>query len=145
MRSYLQVAVGPYQILLDAQGILEIIDLDGDDDTQAAGHRHWRGQSLPVVNARALLSMQDACLPRMHCGVVYSSDEACTALMMLELDRAVGLRNVGNAELKTLPPVSEQATDLFDGVLVDQQTSALLYHLRRPKNIRTVQWLLCDE
>ena len=86
--------------------------------------------------------MQDACLPRMHCGVVYSSDEACTALMMLELDRAVCLRNVGNAELKTLPPVSEQATALFDGVLVDQQTSALLYHLRRPKNIRAVQWLL---
>ena len=29
-----------------------VVDLDGDDDTQAAGHRHWRGHSSSTLPER---------------------------------------------------------------------------------------------
>lgn len=131
MSNYLHVCAGPYQILLDADGIHEILDLDSGDGAEAAGRRDWRGQVLAAVNGRALLGMKDDALPRERAGVVYSAD-ADGAPLMLEFDRVARLRHVGEAGLLPLPPVPERAFRLFDGVFTDKEAGAQLYHLRRP-------------
>ena len=131
MSHYLHVCAGPYQILLDADGIHEILELDGGDGAQAAGHRDWRGQVLASVNGRALLGMKQTALPRERAGVVYSAGVSGVPLM-LEFDRVARLRHVGEASLLPLPPVPEKAFRLFDGVLSDKEAGTQLYHLRRP-------------
>lgn len=134
MSNYLHVCAGPYQILLDADGIHEILDLDGDDGAEVAGRRDWRGQALAAVNGRTLLGMKDCNLPRERAGVVYSADESGDPLM-LEFDRVARLRHVGEAGLLPLPPVPERAFRLFDGVLTDKDAGVQLYHLRRPLDV----------
>ncbi len=131
MSHYLQVCAGPYQILLDADGIHEILDLDGDDGAEAAGHRDWRGQALTAVNGRSLLGMKDNALPRERAGVVYSAGADATPLM-LEFDRVVRLRHLDDRGLRPLPLVPKRVLRLFDGVLSDKEAGAQLYHLRRP-------------
>lgn len=133
MSHYLQVCAGAYQLLLDADGIHEILDLDNGDGAQAAGRRDWRGRALPAVNGRALLGMEDDALSRECAGVVYSAGYDDTPLM-LEFDRVARLRHVGETSLHPLPPVPERVTRLFDGVLQDKESGAWLYHLRRPLN-----------
>lgn len=131
MSHYLQVCAGAYQILLDADGIHEILDLDNGDGTQAAGHRDWRGQALTSINGRTLLGMKDDTLTRERSGVVYSA--GCgDAPLMLEFDRVARLRHVGEASLHPLPSVPERVRRLFDGVFPDKESGAWLYHLRRP-------------
>ncbi len=131
MSHYLQVCAGPYQILLDADGIHEILELDGDDGAEAAGRRDWRGQALTAVNGRTLLGMKDDVLPRERAGVVYSADADATPLM-LEFDCVVRLRHLNDMGLRPLPLVPKRVLRLFDGVFSDKEAEAQLYHLRRP-------------
>jgi len=131
MSHYLQVCAGAFQILLDADGIHEILELDNGDGAQAAGHRDWRGQALTAINGRTLLGMKEDTLTRERSGVVYSAGYGDTPLM-LEFDRVARLRHVGEASLHPLPSVPERVTHLFDGVFPDKESGAWLYHLRRP-------------
>lgn len=134
MSHYLQVCAGPYQILLDADGIHEILDLDGDDGAEAAGRRDWRGQALTAINGRSLLGMKDDVLPRERVGVVYSSDADATPLM-LEFDYVVRLHQLNEMGLRPLPLVPKRVMRLFDGVFLDNEAEAQLYHLRRPLDV----------
>ncbi len=131
MSHYLQVCAGPYQILLDADGIHEILDLDGDDGAESAERRDWRGQALTVINGRTLLGMKDDVLPRERAGVVYSSD-ADTTPLMLEFDYVARLHHLNEMGLRPLPLVPKRVMRLFDGVFLDNEAEAQLYHLRRP-------------
>ena len=134
MRQFLQVSAGPYQFLLDAPGIHEILDL-ASDHAGTAGYRDWRGCVLPAINARMLLGMQDHTLPPLHAGVVYSAGVE-DAPLMLELDRVGRLRYVEEHQLQRLPPLPVQAAQLFDCVLPD--SGMQLYHLRRPLEIQVL-------
>jgi len=131
MSQYLHVRAGPYQMLLDAEGVHEILELSGEDDGGASGHRGWRGRVLTSINGRTLLGLDDHVLPRVHPGVVYSAGEDETPVM-LELDGVERLRSADGNNLSALPRVPEQAFLLFDGVLSDKGMGAQLYHLRRP-------------
>ena len=133
MKQYLHVRAGPYQMLLDAEGIHEILDLS-DKDSEAAGHRDWRGRVLTSVNGRTLLGLKDNVLPLLHAGVVYSSGDEDT-LIMFELDKVERLRLAEEGCLLRLPYVPEQASRLFDGVLHDKISGAQIYHLRRPLDL----------
>jgi len=131
MSHYLQVCAGPYRILLDTDGIHEILDLDGDDGAESAGRRDWRGQALTAVNGRTLLGMKDDVLPRERAGVVYSSNADATPLM-LEFDYVVRLHHLNELGLRPLPLVPKRVMRLFDGVFLDSEAEVQLYHLRRP-------------
>ncbi len=131
MRQFLQVSVGPYQFLLDAEGVHEILDLVTHPAEQT-GHRDWRGRVLTAVNARTLLGMQEQTLAPLHAGVVYSPG-AEDAPLMLELDRVDRLLYAELHQLQRLPPLPEPVEQLFDCVLPDKGRQ--LYHLRRPLDI----------
>jgi len=131
MSQYLHVRAGPYQMLLDVEGVHEILELSGEDDGGASGHRGWRGRVLTSINGRALLGLDDYVLPRVHPGVVYSAGEDETPVM-LELDGVERLRSADGNNLSALPRVPEQAFLLFDGVLSDKGMGDQMYHLRRP-------------
>ena len=131
MSHYLQVCAGPYQLLLDADGIHEILYLDGGDGAESAGRRDWRGQALIAVNGRTLLGMKDDVLPRERAGVVYSSDADATPLM-LEFDYVARLHHLNEMGLQPLPLVPKRVMRLFDGVFLDNEAEVQIYHLRRP-------------
>jgi hypothetical protein len=150
VRQYLHVSAGPYQFLLDAEGIHEILDLEcsGAESLNfgASAHRDWRGRVLPAVNGRALLGMQDCVLPPSHAGVVYSAGND-DAPLMLELDRVAKLRYAEDHELQRLPPLPVQADRLFDCVLPDKVQGLQLFHLRRPLDIQALlaEWAALPE
>jgi chemotaxis signal transduction protein len=133
VKQYLQVHAGPYQMLLDASGVHEIVELLNDDNC-AAGHRDWRGRVLTSINGRSLLGMKDAALPKSHAGVVYSASDE-DAPVMFELDSVTCLRHVEDTCFLSLPSVSMQLTSLFDRVLPDKERGIQLYHLRHPINL----------
>ena len=135
MRQYLHVSAGPYQFLLDAEGIHEILELEAH--ASAAGYRDWRGRLLPSVNGRCLLGLANCELSPSHAGVVYSAVDLETPLM-LELDRVGRLRYAEDDQLLALPPLPEKAERLFDRVLPDEVLGVQLYHLRRPLDIQAL-------
>jgi chemotaxis signal transduction protein len=137
MSNYLQVRAGPYQLLLDADGIHEILELDSGTDAEAAGHRDWRGRILTAVNGRAMLGLKDAALPSGHAGVVYSIGGEDVPVI-LELDKVERLRHAEDGAFLPLPPVPERTFLLFDGVLPDREAGIQLYHLRRPLDMAAV-------
>jgi chemotaxis signal transduction protein len=142
VKQYLQVHAGPYQMLLDASGVHEIVELLNDDNC-AAGHRDWRGRVLTSINARSLLGMKDNALPKSHAGVVYSACDE-DAPVMFELDSVACLRHVEDACFLSLPSVSMQLASLFDCVLPDKERGIQLYHLRHPVNLGDLMasWLV---
>jgi|GEM_PF-722945 hypothetical protein len=140
MRQYLHVSAGPYPLLLDAEGIHEILDLS-HDHADTAGHRDWRGQVLTTINIRTLLGMKDDTLPLAHAGVVYSV-EAGEPPVMLEMDKVERLRLVDDSSLVRLPRVPDAASGLFDCVLPDKNRGLQIYHLRRPLSLEVFTHML---
>jgi len=131
----LQVRIGPYRMLLDAEGIHEILEISSDN-AGSTEHRDWRGQVLIAVNGRQLLGLKDSALPAVHAGVVYSAVADSAALVMLEADGVDRLRQVELSDLSHLPALPESVTRLFDCVLSD--AGVQYYHLRRPLDLLAV-------
>jgi chemotaxis signal transduction protein len=139
MRQYLQVHVGPYQLLLDAQGIHEILELSGQGEV--SGYRDWRGKLLVPMNSRRLLGLKKDIFPAVYAGVVYSfSDDS--EPVMFEFDRVERLRQVEENDLSTLPFIPKFAAQLFDLVYSDATLGVQLYHLRRPLELDSLQLIL---
>jgi hypothetical protein len=129
MSTCLHVRVGPYPILLDADGVLEVLDLAGDDATMA-NCRDWRGMALPAVNARLVFGVPEVSLPAAHAGIVYS-DGTDAAPILLEVDKVESLLQIDPDQLRPLPAASRQARQWFDGVWLDTASGHSRYHLRR--------------
>lgn len=136
MRQFLQVSIGPYRMLLDAEGIHELLEIPPSDQAGSIEHRDWRGQVLTVVNGRRLLGLQNSALQAAHAGVVYSAVADEDVPVMLEVDAVDRLRQVELNDLSHLPALPESVARLFDCVLSD--AGVQYYHLRRPLDLLAV-------
>lgn len=120
MGDYLRVAVGPYQLLLDAGQVLEVVE--DAVAAGAAGWRLWRGRSVPVLDMRGRLGLDEG-----DPGPLVISGRADGAgCRAVRVDRVVGLCRYSDASVRPLPPLPPQAGALFDGALDDAAGRLLL-------------------
>ncbi|MBZ4203332.1 MAG: chemotaxis protein CheW [Methylovulum sp.] len=128
MNQYLQVATGPYQLLLNCAAVHEVLSITNHDTASLAGHLDIRNQTYKVLNSRAILQLEPR-LNTTHTGVIYTQN-LNTAAFILLFDRAIGLQHVPEQHILPLPNVSKRLSCLFDGVFVDNKQ--LIYRLRYP-------------
>ena len=136
MNSYLQIKVSEMNVLLDASGVHEILELGRDEDQAYCSleHRAWRGQVLARVSCRSLLGQKlDATAEK--AGIVYSPDLGSGTPVMLEADGIVRLDHLDDADFTKLPPVPQRIEAVFDKVHVHDATGRQLFHLRRPSSM----------
>ncbi|MCF8005984.1 MAG: chemotaxis protein CheW [Methylovulum sp.] len=132
MNQYLQVATGPYQLLLNCAAVHEVLNVNHHDTAFIAGHLDIRNQTYEVLNSRAILDLEPI-LNTTHTGVIYTQN-LNTAAFILLFDRVVGLQHVSAQQILPLPNVSKRLSCLFDGVFIDNKldNKQLIYRLRYP-------------
>lgn len=131
MSHFLHVWAGPYQLLLDAEGIHEVLDIESDE-TASLGCWDWRGSILPIVDMRNLCGVDSSAeVSPGRSGVVYSP-LADAPPVVLQLDCVGRLRRAGREDFRPLPTGAKYARRFFDSVLRDMDSGTELYHLRRP-------------
>ncbi|TAN48666.1 MAG: hypothetical protein EPN21_14320 [Methylococcaceae bacterium] len=136
MKGFLRIAVACYDLLLDVDGVQEILELESG----AATHRDWRGRLLACIDAHALLGMDAGDrADTARIGVVYQvmMDDR-TPPVILEADRIKRLIYLDDADFLPLPAVPLRVLALFDKVYPDPDSGAQVYRLRRPLQAEVV-------
>jgi len=108
MDTYLHFRVGPYDLLLHAASVAEILD-EGEtpDDLR---YRLWRRLPLLLVSARSLLGLPEA--PQ-ACVLVHQCDPDETP-RGIRVDTLVGLTRLDEAGFRPIPPLTDDLCRLFD-------------------------------
>ena len=125
MISYLHIACRQYHLLLDAQHVREVIELEEADEGSVHGFRLWRGSRVPVLDLRAVLGDAAPALPR--AGLVCGESDSPR---MLLCDRVFGIVTCEETAFKKLPHSAGAVAHLFDGVMPDDATGQLMYNLK---------------
>lgn len=136
MKTYVQVAAGPFELLVDAAMVHEVAGRTAGADAGVAGvWWEWRGQTLPVVGGRRLLGLADATGGGPAAGLVLESggvgtDGGDALLAVLEVDAVRRLLRLDEARFAALPPLPAPVRRLFDGLYLDPDTRTVAYRLR---------------
>ena len=125
MTSYLHIACLPYHLLLDAQYVREVLELDDADEGSVQGCRLWRGSTVQLLDLRTVLGQSEPSLPRT--GLVYGENNPP---LMLLCDRVFGLVACDETAFKKLPRSAGAVAHLVDAVMPVAATGQMLYHLK---------------
>lgn len=128
--SYLHVACGPYELLLDGARVREVWQGDGGQITaEDAGRDHcwWRDRVVPLVRGRLLLGVSDPG-PDDPVLVAFDRSEGGEAGLLL-IDRVCGLVRDDDVVLQAPPALPPAAARLIDGVCWHPAQGRHLYRL----------------
>ena len=125
MVNYLHRECLQYHLLLDAQHVREVLELEASGEGYVHGCHLWRGSTVQVLDLRTVLGETKPSLPR--AGVVYGENDPP---LMLLCDGIFGLVQSDDTALKKLPHSAGPIAHLVDAVLPDANTGRLLFHLR---------------
>lgn len=126
MSTYLQVACGPFPLLLAAEHVVEI----GEAALADAGERRlWREGSLPVVRLAQVLGGEASCGSSRREQVVVGV--AGEARAIADVDRVLGLCEWPDSAFRDIAGVDARLDVFVDGVLPTADGQCLL-RLRHP-------------
>ncbi len=125
MVNCLHIACLQYHLLLDAQHVREVLELDAADEGYVHGCRLWRGGTVQVLDLRTVLGEPEPSLPR--AGLVYGEHDPP---LLLLCDSVLGLVQSDETAFRKLPYSAGPITDLVDAVVPDAATGRLLFHLK---------------
>lgn len=115
MATYVHIVVGSYDILVDAQSVLEVAPYQDSGDS--GGCRTWRSEALPVVNGVRLLGGVSEMPP--GASIVFAGDDG--SRFFLDVGTVKGIRRVEDREFRPLPPLPEVVGQIFDGIVLEQE------------------------
>lgn len=134
MKTYVQVAAGPFELLIDAAVVHEVTGRAGEAAGGVAGAWwEWRGRTLPVVGGRRLLGLAPAAGGGSVAGLVLETaggTDGGDTLAVLEVDAVRRLLRLDEARFAALPPMPAAVRRLFDGLYLDPDSRTAVYRLR---------------
>lgn len=115
--TYLHVACGPYELLLDGARVREVWQGDGvviTAEGDGRDHCWWRDRAVPLVRGRDLFAV-DGPAPADPVLVAFDRSEGGEAGLLL-IDRVCGLVRGDAIDLQPPPALPSAAARLIDGV-----------------------------
>lgn len=139
MKGFLRIAIACYDVLLDVDGVQEVLELEDN----AATHRDWRDRLLACIDAYALMGLvsddpgaevaqRQADGVTRRVGVVYQAADEAALPVILAVDRIVRLLYLDETDFLPLPAVPLRVLALFDAIYPDPVSGVQVYRLRRP-------------
>ena len=134
MITYLQITVGPYELLIDTRDVVEVIEPEsssGDaSDDLVVGDRIWRDKTLPVISLRRVLGLSSSAANGAGGSLVYQRDGVPFAV--LNTDYIAALLAIEDTAFSPVPQLTPQLADFIDGIYVHPTTKQQQLRLRRP-------------
>lgn len=127
MMRYLHICCGRFHLLIQAEGVLEVLDLVDEQENagnEAHGCRLWRGSSIRVVHLRNLLEEAFEHNPP-QAALIYSAENAESPIM-LTCDQVIGLVQAEESAFCSLPYFEGELGRYFDKALSVPATGRLL-------------------
>ena len=126
MKHYLVFTIEPYRLMVEAPQVHELVVGREGGRACGGGHMVWRGRMVPTVELAALLGRS----PPKGAGrvsLIYGDPDgessAGGGVVSFEVDRVVGLRVIGDSEMRFLPPLASALAPmlmrLFGGMVLD--------------------------
>lgn len=112
--TYLHVACGPYELLLDGARVREVWQGEIMADDAGRDHCWWRDRVVPLVRGRLLLGVTE---PGPEDAVLVAFDRSDGGEVgLLLIDRVCGLVRDDDVVLQAPPALPPAAARLIDGV-----------------------------
>lgn len=130
MQQYLQILSGRYLLLVEANGVLEVLDLSEvqREGGTSHGYRLWRGTSLHVIDLQTLLPDDSTTAKQPQAALVYGAAGIEPPVMVL-CDRVVGLTQADEASFRPLPCSEARLNRYIDRILLDTVSDQMLLRL----------------